>query len=125
MRFSFFMVLLGITAAFSACTSDDKEQELRDQLAGRWEISQAFRNERPTTSLENLYFDFYGTDSLRTNLNNGRAEAMPYEIKDQTITPVGSQLDAAYTIQELSDTSLILISTINRLPFRFLLRRAE
>ncbi len=110
-------------ATVFSCHDDDATIATRQQLNGRWDLVEAYRNNQLTPSLENLYFEFSSGDSLRTNVNNGQAETVVYKLDDQQIIPQGSSLDAVYQIVSLSDSSLELSTYIRHLPFRFLLRK--
>ena len=122
MKITYLLLALPLLTFFS-CEDDSAQTAAQNQLVGRWELVEAYRNNQLTPSLENLYFEFTETDSMRTNLNNGRTETVPYEVKEEQIVPEGSSLEAIYQIVSLTDSSLELSTNIGRFPFRFILRK--
>ena len=89
-----------------------------DTLIGRWDIREARRNGQATESLDQLYFEFFEDGNMKTNILGADEEAT-YELDDNTIRQRDSQMPIDYTIETLSDTSLIMSTTINRFNFRF------
>lgn len=89
-----------------------------DTLIGRWDIREARRNGQATESLDRLYFEFFEDGNMKTNILGADEEAT-YELDDNTIRQRDSQMPIDYTIETLSDTSLIMSTTINRFNFRF------
>ncbi|NRB52679.1 MAG: hypothetical protein HRU41_33770 [Saprospiraceae bacterium] len=104
-----FLFLLG-------CKSESVDNT--DQLIGRWDIREAKRNGQATESLDQLYFEFFQDGNMKTNILGADEEAT-YELDDNTIRQRESQLPIDYTIESISDTSLIMNATINRFNFRF------
>lgn len=89
-----------------------------DQLIGRWDIREAKRNGQATESLDQLYFEFFQDGNMKTNILGADEEAT-YELDNKTIRQRESQMPIDYTIESISDTSLIMNATINRFNFRF------
>lgn len=89
-----------------------------DQLIGRWDIREARRNGQATESLDQLYFEFFQDGNMKTNILGADEEAT-YELDNKTIRQRESQMPIDYTIESISDTSLIMNATINRFNFRF------
>jgi len=89
-----------------------------DLLIGRWDIREAKRNGQATESLDQLYFEFFQDGNMKTNIL-GADEDATYELKDNTIRQRESQMPIDYTVETISDTSLIMSATINRFNFRF------
>lgn len=89
-----------------------------DQLIGRWDIREAKRNGQATESLDQLYFEFFQDGNMKTNILGADEEAT-YELDNNTIRQRESQMPIDYTIETISDTSLIMNATINRFNFRF------
>ena len=104
-----FLFLLG-------CKSESVDNT--DQLIGRWDIREAKRNGQATESLDQLYFEFFQDGNMKTNILGADEEAT-YELDDNTIRQRESQLPIDYTIESISDTTLIMNATINRFNFRF------
>ncbi|MBX2871122.1 MAG: hypothetical protein KTR30_03455 [Saprospiraceae bacterium] len=89
-----------------------------DQLIGRWDIREAKRNGQATESLDQLYFEFFQDGNMKTNILGADEEAT-YELDSKVIRQRESQMPIDYTIESISDTSLIMNATINRFNFRF------
>ncbi len=104
-----FLFLLG-------CNSESVDNT--DQLIGRWDIREARRNGQATESLDQLYFEFFQDGNMKTNILGADEEAT-YELDSKTIRQRESQMPIDYTIESISDTSLIMNATINRYNFRF------
>ena len=93
-----------------------------DKLAGRWDIKEAFRNDRPTESMEALFFEFKPNGKMITNLIGADIEAS-YELQDDKILQRKSELEADYVIEGFTDTTLTLSTTLRDYKFRFLLHK--
>ncbi|MEN0005229.1 MAG: hypothetical protein AAF798_13840 [Bacteroidota bacterium] len=100
----------------------DVEDNSAELLVGRWEIQEASRNGRSTASLDNLYFEFYEDGSMRTNLS-GATETAKYALEPPTIRQMESKMDADYTIQEITDSTLFMSTELRGYAFRFLLKK--
>lgn len=101
-----------------ACSSDSADNAKTNQLAKRWEIREASRNGRITESLDKLYFDFAKDGTLQTNLG-GATETGTYELEEEQILQRGTQIDADYKIETLSDSLLVLTTVIRNSNFKF------
>ena len=108
--------------ALSQCASEPAFQA--EMLWGRWELREGFRSGRPTESLDGLYFEFGEDGRLDTNLPVGPGEAR-YELQGNTIRQSGNPADLIYTIQELSDTAMILSTDLRNVNFRFILQKGS
>jgi hypothetical protein len=93
-----------------------------EQLAGRWDIKEAFRNERPTESMEALFFEFKPNGRMVTNLIGADVEAA-YELKRDKILQRKSDMEADYLIEGFTDTTLTLSTTLRDYKFRFFLHK--
>lgn len=114
-------VFLCLAVAFAACSS---EQDNTDELLiGRWEIQEASRNGRSTASLDELYFEFYEDGSMRTNIS-GATETAKFQLESPLIMQRESKVDADYSIEEISDSTLLITTELRGYAFRFLLKRA-
>jgi len=119
MRFIFLSLM---TLMFSCTWFGDKNDEL---ILGRWELNQAFRNERPTESLDNLYLEFLNTGQFRTNLM-GTDETFDYEyIKGEIIQKSPNLEPLIYKIEAISDTNLILTTSLKNFNFRFVMTKSS
>jgi hypothetical protein len=92
------------------------------QLAGRWEIAEAYRNGELTTSLEDLFLDFDGQETLSTNLTSAERE-FQYSVDGNQIYQSGGPMNVTYQIEELTEQRLILTTTLRNYDFRFVFIR--
>lgn len=116
------LLILG-TTTFLACQNNTTE-ETAQLLVGRWELEQALRNGNPTESLADLYFEFAADGKLMTNIA-GLPEEGTYELKKQQLLQRNTQIDADYTIEEITEANLILSTDLRGYAFRFLFKKAE
>ncbi len=93
-----------------------------DKLAGHWDIKEAFRDNRPTESMEALFFEFKPNGKMITNLIGVNIEAT-YEQQEDKILQRKSELEADYLIEGFTDTTLTLSTTLRDHEFRFLLHK--
>ncbi len=121
--YSFIIALIAI-ALMGSCVSEGPASG-KDLLRGRWEIVSAERNNKPTESLANLYFEFLSGNLLHTNMTpTGTDTQGSYELKDDVLEQTTPELSAIYTIKELSDSILYLETRLHGTFFEFNLRRA-
>ena len=96
---------------------------MRDQLIGKWEIVEAYRNGNLAESLDDLFFEFYEDGKMRTNIL-GSSSQSDYEIDGQKILQGGDDgVEVDYQIEEVSDSTLVLTTALRRYNFSFSLRR--
>lgn len=110
-----------VSIGFNACKHEPKIEQA--DLLGRWELQEGFRNEQKSEDLAGLFFEFFGDGKMLTNMSGTTAEA-EYELKKQTLLQRGSDMDADYQIATLSDTSLVLETTLRETNFRFVLGKS-
>lgn len=121
LRFAFF-AFLAVTVAGSACETEKKE-DYSEKILGRWEIVEAKRNGDLTESLAGLFFEFQTGGAMRTNLS-ATEETAAYELQDNKILQRQSQIEADYTIEAVTDSTMTLTTTLRNYNFRFLLAKA-
>lgn len=105
-----------LVALLAGCKQEPQEDP--QDLIGYWEIQNAYRNGEQTESLDELFFAFYEDGTMRTNIS-GVANDAVYEVKGNTVQQRESNMDVDYTIQETTDSSLVLTTTIRNFNFRF------
>lgn len=96
---------------FAACTED--LEQTRQSLNGRWELSQAFRNQKQTEMLSGVYFQFEAGQSMRTNFPASGEDAAPFDLlsRDEIVQQFPVQ-PVHYKIKSLSDTTLVLTTEL-------------
>ena len=108
----------------NAC--QEEQSEFKDKVYGRWELTEALRNDRPAASLENIFFEFYEDGKMVTNFNaTGDTQSSEYAISGNRIRQKNNELSPEYIIEEASDTSLILSTELRNFDFKLLLRKEE
>lgn len=122
----FIVFISFIFAGSIACTSDSTqvEDKTSSYLIGRWDIQQASRNGKPTESLDELYFEFFEDGAMRTNLT-GATQSGTYSLTEKVIQQRETQMDADYNIEEISDTTLTINTTLKGQVFKFYLHKSQ
>ncbi len=106
----------------TACDPEPPAKEnLGDKIIGHWEVFEATRNEKTTTTLEDAYFDFEGEGKAILNLT-GEDQIASYTLTENVINISGTQMDGDFTIEKVSGDTLVLKTkqTFNEIPFRFI-----
>lgn len=111
---------LAITLFF-ACGSEEADPQAT-QILGRWEIEEASRNGRITESLAELYYEFDADGKITTNLT-GATETGTYTLEEGKLLQRNTKIDADYTLDSLSDSSLIMSTRLRNSTFKFRLIR--
>ena len=119
-----FQVAISILFALSISACGNNEQFSQNTLLGSWEVANATRDGRRAPSVEGLYFTFFEDGTLQTNIASSAETAM-YKIDGMIIQQRESRFEIDYTIEELSDSSLVLTTELRNAFFRFFLRKAE
>ncbi len=118
------IVGLGLLLLFS-CAGKDKNEVIDhtpELIVGKWELQKATRNDRETESLTNLFFEFTEEGRIRTNLI-GKEDGGLYTIEDKLVQQREGIVDIDYTINQISDSLLILSTTLRGFNFQFWLGR--
>ncbi len=123
--YTFLLTLLSIFL-LAACGSDTQETAAKglteDQLLGYWEIEEASRNDEPTESLDDLYFEFMKGGQMRTNLAGKPAEGT-FEINGSVLEQRGTEMEVDYIVEAIEEDKLVLSTTLRNYDFRFVLAR--
>ena len=102
---------------FSSCNSSDK---LNSKLQGKWNLKDAYRNGRKTSTMENVYFRFWNKDSIETNIPiSEKLIYSSYLIEGNDIL-LSSDLEK-FNVNKISSDTLQLRTTISNYLFSFLL----
>ena len=109
-----------------ACTSDsDEAKQMQEQLIGKWELIEAYRNGSLAESLDDLFFEFYGDGKMRTNIS-GSTQQSEYQLDGQVILQSAGDdgMELSYEITNISDSTLTLNTNLRRYQFKFELGKA-
>ncbi|NJL74993.1 MAG: hypothetical protein HC892_08135 [Saprospiraceae bacterium] len=115
------LLLLGYLVA---CTSEQKTDINTENLVGRWQLKQAFRNEQPIETMSDLYFSFTTEGNMETNMPTGEGAAT-YSVSGDKIEQRNDQSQLEYRIEELTETTLILNTQVENFRFRFAMEKTE
>jgi len=121
----FFYPPLFLSLLTVSCKEAPKQPQLDENLLiGRWEITQAWRNGRPTETLTGTFYEFMENGAMRTNLTaSGVEEESPFEVNGFEIVQESSPEKVKYSVTELSDSVLTLDMHIKNFPFRIRLAK--
>lgn len=115
-------ILLVIVLLFSTCGNENTVEP--SDLVGRWEITQAMRSGKMTTTMDQMFFDFKEGGELITNMA-GQEETYQYALENNTIVQREGIIEADYEILHFATDSLVLRSTIRRQLFELTLRQIQ
>lgn len=110
-----------ISFCFFILVSCQNENLLQKQIQGKWNVANAERNGKATSTLEDAFFLFEGDSLLTTNILRSII-SVPYKLKDQKILQSGMP-PIEYEIEEIFEDSLILSTQIRDYHFKFFLAR--
>jgi hypothetical protein len=105
-----------------SCEDDNATQEA--DLLGKWTITTALRDDKPTTTMDGMYFEFAEEGKLTTNMT-GEAETYQYEVDDEQIFQREGTIEANYKIESRLDNELVLTTSLGGKSFRITLAREE
>ena len=108
----FFLIL----PLLMGCGNDDSQQRL---LQGKWSLEKAFRGENRTELLNQLFFEFSEDGGMTTNINNGQLEQGKYELSGDVIHQTESSMNLDFEIEALTDSTLVIQTSIRNMPFKF------
>lgn len=119
-----------LTLLSYGCNKDTPQEDLPPPIAaleleGRWELSEARRNNRVTQIMDGLYFVFGPDGRFETNLGGDQSVGKYAYDNRAEITTTEVSMPATYLIREHSDDELVLQTELEGSKFQFLLSRAE
>lgn len=124
-----FKSVLPLAAVFllllSACQDEKPDAPSFDgeQLVGRWEIAEAFRNGKKTETLTNTFYEFDDRGNMKTNLTpTATAEEYRFNFDGTEIKQKGGA-ETTYKVESLSDSTLTMSMKIQKFPFRLVLAK--
>ncbi len=105
---------------FTACDSEPKE-DFAQKILGHWEVTEAYRNKKLTTTLDSAYFEFLPSGNAVLNLDGNNQEAT-YTIVEKDINIEGTSMDGKFAIQKIQNDSMSLTTTksYSGIPFDFI-----
>jgi len=118
----FFALLIFAGFLLIGCQDEQQTTETstnKDQLAQRWELTEAERNGKKTETLRDAYFDLQADGSGVINLD-GNAQNAQWEIDNNLLKISGTQSDflsTDYAISDLQDSSMTLSVELRKTAF--------
>ncbi|MBI5917502.1 MAG: hypothetical protein HY842_19210 [Bacteroidetes bacterium] len=120
------LLFLGSFLLLSACGDEHRKPVFQqNNLIGRWELANAWRNGKQTETLTGTFYEFSEDGSMKTNLTPSAMEAeFPYRFLGNEIRQEGEP-SVVYSIDTLTGSTLSMSMTINNFPFRLELQKAQ
>lgn len=112
-----------LTVFFSTQACENDTSATRDAILGRWELDKGFRNERETEMLAGVFFLFGDDGKMQTNLPVGAEDPTEFDIKKNEILQKSPQ-PLTYSIQSVTDSTLVLTMEMRGVSFKLELQRA-
>ncbi|NNF33355.1 MAG: hypothetical protein HKN68_04565 [Saprospiraceae bacterium] len=122
MRGFLYLMFLSLVAVMS-CKSDVNQVEAEDAIEGEWEILDALRNGRRTTTLEDGFIAFDSLGILSTNIL-GKTTRSNFSIEENVISSDGD-FDFNFNIEKLSGDTMILSGQMRAFNMVFYLMRQD
>ena len=111
------MILIFLTSC-----KEETSPEFVD-IVGKWEVYNALRNNQPTSTLQNAYFEFVNDSVMKTNILGTEMEsAYEFGPKDKSIRQYSNPL-IEYQIRDFSQDTLKLAAKIREYSFQFFLAK--
>lgn len=117
----FLFCSLSLALVLHSCTEPSGSQAT---LEGRWELTQATRNQTATEILNGTYFQFNANGTMETNLPVGVPAPTPYELVKNEIRQK-SKPPVKYLIKTLSDSTLEIVLEMRGVAFDMQLRKVN
>ncbi|NOT37913.1 MAG: hypothetical protein HOP11_11095 [Saprospiraceae bacterium] len=115
------LAILGfLTIVLVSCKKDIKPQLSKEDLQGKWMLTEAFRGDKPTQTLSGAYYEFKDT-ILITNIFGDNFSA-GYSIENMDIVQ-RIPIDIRYTVAKNPDQTMSFLTMIDGIPFRFTLKK--
>lgn len=120
---SFFITAALVLLSLCSCKSDSKTK-IESSLDGRWELKDAMRNGRHTSTFDQMYFEFNEeAQRLKTNIS-GSDEELSFTKNKNVIYQEGGKYPTDYQIITLMDSSLVMSTKISGFTFKFSFEKA-
>ena len=122
------VLFLFIGILLFSCKSDPKVQEeefvAADLFTGKWELTAAYRNLKPTETMNGAYLNF-NEDSLKTNML-GTEDIGLFNFSNDTLYQHQSRFGkVSYTLSNGTDTTMTLMTRLRGVNFELEFLRSE
>ena len=119
-----FLPLICLLTFCWSCTEDMETKENLDLIKGRWEVKEAFRNNKLTETMDGIYFNFRSDGKMVSNFNLRVADVEnPYILKKDMITEEGKE-KRSFKIEDLESSNLTISTKYQGLDFRFKMEKS-
>lgn len=118
----FFALLISAGFLLISCGDEQQTTEIdtsKDQLAQRWELTDAERNGKKTETLRDAYFDLQADGNGVINLD-GNAQDASWNVENNLLKISGTQSDflsTDYAISNLQDSMMTLSVELRNIDF--------
>jgi len=107
-----------------SCTTDPKPTEpQKASLYGKWELKEAFTNNKPTQRLDGAFLQFKEDETLTTNIL-GSENTIPFELNKSIILQKTAP-EVTYDIEKLEANELVVVMTLSSKKFKLKLSKSE
>ncbi len=119
-------ITLPILLLFFNCQTDTtKKPTTAELLIGKWELAEAMRDNKPTTSLDGAYFIFDEAGMLASNFYGTEVKS-PYSLKNEDkVIYHDNQYKTDYNIQLLEENKLVLLFSVRNTKFNLSLKKVK
>lgn len=109
---------------FLSCTNEPKPNEPQiTSLHGKWELKEAFTNNKPTQRLDGAFLQFNEDGTMVTNIL-GMPEIGSYEMNKSTIVQ-NTGREVKYKIEKLEANELSVVMNLASKKFQIKLAKVE
>ena len=115
------MFIFSAFGLFFNCTSDSAEELLKieEVLPGYWEIIEAKRNGKVTSTLKGGYFEFDTLQSMTTNWSGAGQIVSSYDVLDNSVTYTESNKKDQKLSYEIKALDTIVFNTVLKKIHKF------
>ncbi len=117
--------LITVFVFLSACENEPQGSTFEKKyLIGKWELTDAWRNNRKTETLTGTYYEFAENGMMKTNLTSDLSEGIfAFEFDGKTLIQKGTE-EVVYSLDSLTETILIFSMNIKNFPFKLALTKS-
>ncbi len=119
-----FLLSLALWVGGNGCGSDTSEanNDLREQLIGRWNVREAIFQNRPTNRLDGAYIEFRLDGTLYTNLTGVRQQGT-WTLEGEVLEQQLPGLDVRCRLVGMQDSLLMMTMQVRNAQYKLLLER--
>ncbi len=111
-----------VSLFFTSCENETEKNQAA--LLGRWQLTKGLRNKNETQTLQGVFYHFGADGKMQTNLPIGAEGPTDYVVVKNEVEQRSAQ-PVRYTIQQLTDSALVMTLEMHGVPFEFQFRRVS